>query len=102
LQHPTRGRKIVKEQIKCSCYIKKNQLSNTGKKEFKKHPDIKVEGNIQPTLQPAPYYTNKVAEWNVFVDHVGAQEIFVGNIPITLVALNATSQVQMTMGASSM
>ncbi len=55
-----------------------------------------AEGNIQPTLQPDPYYTNKVAEWNIFVDPVGAQEIFLGNVPITLVALNATSQVPLT------
>lgn len=55
-----------------------------------------AEGNIQPTLQPDPYYTNKVAEWNIFVDPVGAQEIFAGNVPITLVALNATSQVPLT------
>lgn len=52
-----------------------------------------AEGNIQPTLQPNPYYTNKVAEWNIFVDVRGAQEIFASGIPITLVALNATSQV---------
>lgn len=55
-----------------------------------------AEGNIQPTLQPNPYYTNKVAEWNIFVDVRGAQEIFAGGIPITLVALNATSQVPIT------
>lgn len=53
-------------------------------------------GNIQPTMQPTPYYTNQVAEWNIFVDPLGAQEIFAGNIPITLVALNATSQVPIT------
>lgn len=55
-----------------------------------------AEGNIQPTMQPTPYYTNKVAEWNIFVDVRGAQEIFSGGIPITLVALNATSQVPIT------
>lgn len=53
-------------------------------------------GNIQPTMQPTPYYTNQVAEWNIFVDPLGAQEIFASNIPITLVALNATSQVPIT------
>ncbi len=55
-----------------------------------------AEGNIQPTMQPNPYYTNKVAEWNIFVDVRGAQEIFASGIPITLVALNATSQVPIT------
>jgi purine nucleosidase/pyrimidine-specific ribonucleoside hydrolase len=52
-----------------------------------------AQGNIQPTMQHDPYYTNKVAEWNIFVDPLGAEEIFAGNVPITLVALNATSQV---------
>jgi inosine-uridine nucleoside N-ribohydrolase len=55
-----------------------------------------AEGNIQPTMQPFPYYTNKVAEWNIFVDPLGAQEIFAGGLPVTLVALNATSQVPIT------
>lgn len=55
-----------------------------------------AEGNIQPTMQPNPYYTNKVAEWNIFVDVRGAEEIFSSGIPITLVALNATSQVPIT------
>ncbi|PUA29632.1 MAG: nucleoside hydrolase [Cellvibrio sp. 79] len=53
-------------------------------------------GNILPTMQNYPYYTNKVAEWNIFVDVRGAQEIFSSGIPITLVALNATSQVPIT------
>jgi pyrimidine-specific ribonucleoside hydrolase len=55
-----------------------------------------AQGNIQPTMQPTPYYTNKVAEWNIFVDVRGAEEIFASGIPITLVALNATSQVPIT------
>ena len=55
-----------------------------------------AEGNIQPTMQPLPYYTNKVAEWNIFVDPLGAEEIFAGGVPITLVTLNATSQVPIT------
>ncbi|OUS09011.1 nucleoside hydrolase [Gammaproteobacteria bacterium 42_54_T18] len=55
-----------------------------------------AEGNLQPTMQPDPYYTNTVAEWNIFVDPVGAQKIFASNVPITLVALNATAQVPLT------
>lgn len=55
-----------------------------------------AQGNIQPTMQPTPYYTNKVAEWNIFIDVRGAKEIFSSGIPITLVALNATSQVPIT------
>lgn len=53
-------------------------------------------GNIQATLQPTPYYTNQVAEWNIFVDVRGAQEIFASGVPITLVTLNATQQVPIT------
>lgn len=55
-----------------------------------------AQGNIQATMQPTPYYTNQVAEWNIFVDVRGAQEIFSSEIPITLVALNATQQVPIT------
>lgn len=55
-----------------------------------------AQGNIQATMQTAPYYTNQVAEWNIFVDVRGAQEIFSSGIPITLVALNATQQVPIT------
>jgi pyrimidine-specific ribonucleoside hydrolase len=55
-----------------------------------------AQGNIQATMQPTPYYTNKVAEWNIFVDVRGAEEIFASGIPITLVALNATQQVPIT------
>ena len=60
-------------------------------------PDFEgAQGNIQPTMQPTPYYTNKVAEWNIFVDVRGAQEIFASGVPITLVALNATTHVPIT------
>ncbi|PPC75582.1 nucleoside hydrolase [Pokkaliibacter plantistimulans] len=55
-----------------------------------------AEGNIQPTLGDQPYYTNRVAEWNIFIDPLGAQYIFDSGIPITLVALNATQQVPIT------
>lgn len=55
-----------------------------------------AQGNIQATMQPTPYYSNKVAEWNIFVDVRGAEEIFASGIPITLVALNATQQVPIT------
>lgn len=53
-------------------------------------------GNIQSSMQPSPYYTNKVAEWNVFLDPLGAQCIFSGGVPVTMVALNATSHVPVT------
>ncbi|MFT4663740.1 MAG: pyrimidine-specific ribonucleoside hydrolase [Gammaproteobacteria bacterium] len=48
------------------------------------------EGNVKITLMPEPYYTNTVAEWNVFVDPLDTREIFEGGVPITLVALIAT------------
>ncbi|WP_298443447.1 nucleoside hydrolase [uncultured Ferrimonas sp.] len=50
-------------------------------------------GNIQATMEPNPYYSNTVAEWNIFVDPLGAQEIIQSGLPITLVALNATADV---------
>lgn len=50
-------------------------------------------GNIIPTLGSDPYYTNKVAEWNIFVDPLGARIMFEFGIPITLIALNATNDV---------
>lgn len=53
-------------------------------------------GNIQSCMQPSPYYTNKVAEWNLFLDPLGAQYIFSSGIPVTMVALNATSHVPIT------
>lgn len=56
-----------------------------------------ASGNIQPTLQPQPYYSNRVAEWNIFIDVRGAAEIFSSGIPITLVTLNAASMVPISL-----
>ncbi|MGF1777823.1 nucleoside hydrolase [Vibrio nomapromontoriensis] len=53
-------------------------------------------GNIQPTLGEHPCYSNKVAEWNIFIDPLGAQIIFESDIEIVLVALNATQQIPIT------
>lgn len=55
-----------------------------------------AEGNIQPTLEAPPCYTNKVAEWNIFIDPLGAQKIIQSELNLTLVALNATQQVPIT------
>lgn len=52
-----------------------------------------AHGNIIPTLGDDPYYTNKVAEWNIFVDPLGAKIMFEFGIPIRLIALNATNDV---------
>lgn len=50
-------------------------------------------GNIIPTLGDDPYYTNKVAEWNIFIDPLGAKIMFEFGVPISLIALNATNEV---------
>lgn len=50
-------------------------------------------GNIEPTLGNDVYYSNKVAEWNIFVDPLGAQILFEFGIPVHLIALNATNDV---------
>ena len=59
----------------------------------KYYPPNGANGNIQPTLGEDPYYTNKVAEWNVFLDPLGTQYVFECGLPLTLVALNATGKV---------
>lgn len=44
----------------------------------------------------SPDYTNQVAEWNIFVDPLGAQLVFQCGAPITMIPLNATNQVPLT------
>jgi len=51
-------------------------------------------GNIIDTLGDSPYYTNKVAEWNVFLDPLATQYVFDSGIPVQLVALNACNQIR--------
>lgn len=50
-------------------------------------------GNIEPTLGGNMYYSNKVAEWNIFIDPLGAQTMFEFGVPIRLIALNASNDV---------
>ncbi|WP_197696999.1 nucleoside hydrolase [Pseudoalteromonas piscicida] len=50
-------------------------------------------GNILDTLGDNPYYSNAVAEWNIFIDPLGAEEVIGSGLPVTLVSLNATSDV---------
>jgi len=50
-------------------------------------------GNILDALGDNPYYSNAVAEWNIFIDPLGAEELVGSGLPITLVSLNATSDV---------
>ena len=51
---------------------------------------IAVPGNVQGFN---PDYQNAVAEWNVFVDPLGAQIVIGSGVPVTLVPLDATNQV---------
>lgn len=56
---------------------------------------LDVPGNIEgdwTTIQ------NKVAEWNIFVDPLAAQEVFAAGIPLRLVPLDATNRVTWTRG----
>lgn len=52
-----------------------------------------AHGNIIATLGDDPYYTNAVAEWNIFIDPLGAKIMFEFGVPIRLIALNATNDV---------
>jgi len=53
-------------------------------------------GNIIATLGDTPYYTNEVAEWNIFLDPLAAQYVFNSGIPVQLVALNACNLIPIT------
>lgn len=55
-----------------------------------------ADGNIQDTLGDQPYYTNAVAEWNIFLDPLAAQYVFNFGIEVQLVALNASNQIPIT------
>lgn len=61
---------------------------------------VYVDGNVAPLNDAKPewnqgpfYSTNRVAEWNVFVDPVAAKKVFHSEIPITLVPLDACNYV---------
>jgi inosine-uridine nucleoside N-ribohydrolase len=54
---------------------------------------INVKGNIQALDSKS---TNTVAEWNIYADPKAAEIVFLSQIPITLVPLDATNQVPMT------
>lgn len=51
---------------------------------------INTSGNVNSFN---PDYLNKVAEWNIFIDVLGASLVFNSGIPITLVPLDASNQV---------
>jgi pyrimidine-specific ribonucleoside hydrolase len=55
-----------------------------------------ADGNILDTLGKTPYYTNAVAEWNIFIDVEAAELVLSSGLDITLVALNACQDVPIT------
>jgi inosine-uridine nucleoside N-ribohydrolase len=55
---------------------------------------VNVAGNIQDI---DPDSTNTVAEWNIYADPKAAQIVFGSSIPITLVPLDTTNQVPMSL-----
>ena len=53
-----------------------------------------VEGNVNVV---DPDYSNKVAEWNFFLDPLGGQYMFDSGVPTTLVPLNASNMVPLNL-----
>ena len=54
---------------------------------------IYVPGNIESDW---PEIHNSVAEWNIWVDPLAANEVFASGLPLHLVPLDATDQVTWT------
>jgi purine nucleosidase/pyrimidine-specific ribonucleoside hydrolase len=54
---------------------------------------IYIPGNIESDW---PSIHNKVAEWNIWVDPVAAEEVFTAGLPMYLIPLDATNQVTWT------
>lgn len=55
-------------------------------------------GNIESTLGNNVIYRNTVAEWNIFIDPLGAQLMFEFGVPLRLIPLNATNDVPLDQG----
>ncbi|ADO68180.1 nucleoside hydrolase [Stigmatella aurantiaca] len=53
---------------------------------------IKAPGNVNAFN---PDYNNTVAEWNIFIDPLGANTVFQSGVPVTLVPLDASNQAQL-------
>lgn len=53
---------------------------------------VEVPGNLDFFIEG-----NKSAEWNIYVDPLAAQEMLASSIPVTLVPLDATNQVPLTL-----
>ena len=58
--------------------------------------DPGARGNVLDTLGATPYYTNQVAEWNIFIDVKAAQDVIESGIPVELITLNACNDVPIT------
>lgn len=60
---------------------------------------VTVPGNLVCGAPPKSLcyeHMNEVAEWNIFVDPTAAKEVFLRNIPLTMVSLDATNKVKIT------
>jgi pyrimidine-specific ribonucleoside hydrolase len=55
---------------------------------------VYVPGNVAVV---DPDYTNKVAEWNFFLDPLGGQYLFDSGVPITLIPLDASDHVPLNL-----
>ncbi|MBN1965301.1 MAG: nucleoside hydrolase [Anaerolineae bacterium] len=54
---------------------------------------VNVPGNLQSGIGT----TNTSAEWNIYIDPLAAAQVIESGVPVTLVALDATNHVPMTM-----
>jgi inosine-uridine nucleoside N-ribohydrolase len=54
---------------------------------------IEAAGNVGPSLN----IENEAAEWNIYVDPRAAGQVFASGVPLTLVPLDATNDVPVTM-----
>jgi inosine-uridine nucleoside N-ribohydrolase len=55
---------------------------------------VSVPGNV---IVVDPDYTNKVAEWNFFLDPLGGQYMFDSGVPVTLIPLDASDKVPLNL-----
>jgi pyrimidine-specific ribonucleoside hydrolase len=86
-------RKLAKKKIK-RIYVMGGAIVG-GKAKSSGHGH-KVKGNVIVPGFTEGHIKNKVAEWNIWIDPVSAQITFRSGIPITMVGLNGTNEVQVT------
>lgn len=68
------------------------QAANRVKMVYVMGGAVEVPGNLAYFIEG-----NKAAEWNIYVDPLAAQEMLASGIPVTLVPLDATNQVPLTL-----